>query len=108
MDTELLKQILIVGIGASIFSTATIQKLKENSKTKKYLFLSGFVISMVIGILFSRTFTELDWISCIWVGLSCWLGADLIYKTFEDKIFKSFKNIEDVKEIERDDVNGEI
>ena len=35
MDLELIKQILIVSIAASIVSTATIQKIKEQLKSKK-------------------------------------------------------------------------
>ena len=42
-------------------------------------------------------------INSIWVGLITWIGADAIYKSFEDKIFKRFNDIEHVTEIKRDD-----
>ena len=38
MNYDLLKTILVVGIGASIFSTAVIQKIKEQLKSKTWLF----------------------------------------------------------------------
>lgn len=105
MDLELIKQILIVSIAASIVSTATIQKIKEQLKSKKWLFFSGLISSVIIGITFALSFTELSLIDSIWVGLITWIGADVIYKSFEDKIFKKFSDIEQVTEIKRDDQN---
>lgn len=105
MDLELIKQILIVSIAASIVSTATIQKIKEQLKSKKWLFFSGLISSVIIGITFALSFTELSLIDSIWVGLITCIGADVIYKSFEDKIFKKFSDIEQVTEIKRDDQN---
>ncbi len=103
MELELIKQILIVSIAASIVSTATIQKIKEQLKSKKCLFFVSLILSIGIGIAFALSFTELSLINSIWVGLITWLGADMIYKSFEDKIFKKFSDIEQVTEIKRDD-----
>lgn len=104
MDLEIIKKILIVSIAASIVSTATIQKIKEQLKSKKWLFFASLISSVVIGITFALSFTELSLINSMWVGLITWLGADAIYKSFEDKIFKRFSDIENVIEIERDDI----
>lgn len=103
MDLELVKQILIVSIGASIISTATIQKIKEALKSKKWLFLVSSIVSIGIGICFALSFTEMSIINSIWVGLITWIGADSIYKAFEGKIFKQFSSIENVIEIKRTD-----
>ncbi len=103
MELELIKQILIVSIAASIISTATIQKIKEQLKSKKWLFFTGLISSVTIGITFALSFTKLSVINAIWVGLITWIGADAIYKSFEDKIFKKFSDIEQVTEIKRDD-----
>lgn len=103
MELELIKQILIVSIAASIISTATIQKIKEQLKSKKWLFFTGLISSVTIGITFALSFTELSMINSIWVGLITWIGSDAIYKSFEDKIFKRFNDIEHVTEIKRDD-----
>ena len=94
---------LIVSIAASIISTATIQKIKEQLKSKKWLFFTGLISSVTIGITFALSFTKLSVINTIWVGLITWIGADAIYKSFEDKIFKKFSDIEQVTEIKRDD-----
>ena len=103
MNLELLKQILIVGISASIFSTAIIQKIKEQLKSKKWLFFISLVISIGIGIFFTLTFAELDIIGAFWVGISTWVGSDTIYRAFEDKIFKKFSDINNITEIKRED-----
>lgn len=105
MNLEIIKQILIVSIAASIVSTATIQKIKEQLKSKKWLFFTSLISSITIGITFALSFTELSIINSIWVGLITWIGADAIYKSFEDKIFTKFSDIENVAEIERDDIN---
>lgn len=104
MNLEIIKQILIVSIAASIVSTATIQKIKEQLKSKKWLFFVSLISSVGIGIVFALSFTELSKSNSIWVGLITWLGADAIYKSFEDKIFKRFSDIENVTEIKRDDI----
>lgn len=105
MELEIIKQILIVSITASIVSTATIQKIKEQLKSKKWLFFVSLISSIVIGITFTLSFTELSIINSIWVGLITWIGADAIYKSFEDKIFKKFSDIEQIIEIKRDDLD---
>ena len=104
MNLEIIKQILIVSIAASIVSTATIQKIKEQLKSKKWLFFTSLISSVGIGIVFALSFTELSKGNSIWVGLITWLGADAIYKSFEDKIFRRFSDIENVTEIKRDDI----
>ena len=103
MNIELLKQILIVGISASIFSTAIIQKIKEQLKSKKWLFFISLVISIGIGIFFTLSFTELDTIGAFWVRIATWVGSDTIYRAFEDKIFKKFSDINNIIEIKRED-----
>ena len=106
MDLDLLKEILIVGIGASIFSTATIQKIKEMLKSKKWLYFIAIIVSFGIGIAFSLSFSDLDIVNAIWVGLCTWVGADAIYKTFEEKIFIPFSDMN--KPNEDDDNKDEI
>ena len=106
MDLDLIKQILVVAIASSIVSTATIQKIKEILKNKTALYISAFLISIAIGICFALSFSDLSLTSAIWVGLITWVGADTIYKAFEDKIFTSFSDMNNKNEItiDRDDV----
>lgn len=104
LDFVLIKNILIVAIGASIISTALIQKIKENINSKKYLGLISLGVSMVIGTLFAICFSDLKVVNCLWVGLISWIGADAIYKSFEDKIFKPFSKMQEVVEVPKDKV----
>lgn len=95
MNFELLKNVLIVAVGSSIITTTLVQKIKEGYKFKnsKNIIMSSFGVSIVIGTLFSLSFTDLNMINSLWVGLISFIGADAVYKTFEDKIFKSFQTI---------------
>ena len=108
MNLELLKTIIVVGIGASCFSVETIQKVKEMLKSKVWLYVLAFIISFGIGICFSLSFSDLSLLNSIWVGLTTWVGADKIYKTFEKKLFIPFgdMNKDDEIIIDRDDENG--
>ena len=83
----------------SIIITNLVQKIKENFKincNNKYVAIC-LITSMVIGTLFTFTFSNLNFIYSMWSGLLSFLGADFLYKVLEDKIFKSHKNINDVK-----------
>lgn len=94
LNFDLLKLVLISSIASSIITTATVQKIKENLRSKKFLMLISFGVSMIIGTLFSLSFSELNIINNLWVGFITFLGADAIYKAFEDKIFKSLSSLE--------------
>ena len=108
MKLELLKTILVVGIGASCFSVATIQKIKEMLKSKSWLYAIAFIVSFGIGICFSLCFSDLSLVNSIWVGLTTWVGADALYKTFEEKLFIPFGDMDNNNDvvIDRDDING--
>ena len=106
MNLDLIKTILVVGIGASCFSVATIQKIKEILKSKTWLYIIAFVVSFTIGITFSLCFSDLSLINSIWVGLCTWVGADALYKTFEEKIFTPFSDMNNTNDvvIDRNDI----
>ena len=109
MDFDLIKEILVAGIGASVFSTAIIQKIKEMLKSKKWLYFIAIIVSFGIGVAFTLSFTHLDIINSLWIGLCTWVGADAIYKTFEEKIFIPFSDMnkeDDEIIIDRDDKDG--
>ena len=103
MNFDLIKSLLIVAISSSIISTAFIQKIKGMSilKCSDCLIYISFFVSMVMGVIFTKTFTTYDLVYSLWVGLFSFLGADSLYKAFEDKIFKSFSTINDVTELKR-------
>ena len=94
LNFDLIKLVLISALSSSIITTATVQKIKETFKSRKYITLISFGVSMIIGTLFSINFSELSLVNNLWVGFITFLGADAIYKAFEDKIFKSLSSLE--------------
>lgn len=94
---ELLKNILIIAIASGIITTLSVQKIKEQVNKKRYLFFIAFAISMTIGTLFAKCFSSANWLYCIWCGFFTWIDADILYKSLEDKVFKSFSLIEETK-----------
>lgn len=102
LDFELVKETLIIAIGSSIISTAVIQKIKETLKTKKWLQLIAFLVSMALGMFFTKTFTDKDMIISVWVGICSWVGADALYKAFQDKIFTPFAKMQEAIEVPRE------
>ena len=99
---DLIKNVLIVAIASGIITTNLVQKIKENLKNKNHLCLISFGISMVIGTLFSMCFSDLTIVYSLWVGLMTFIGADLLYKAFEDKIFKPFSKLNEVVEVPKE------
>lgn len=104
LDFNLIKLVLISALASSIITTACVQKVKENMKSKKYLTLISFGISMIIGTLFSYCFSDLSLVNNLWSGFITFLGADLIYNSFEDKIFKPFSKMQEVVEIPKSQI----
>lgn len=94
LDLSLLKNLLIIASAAGIIESAVVQKIKENLKVKKYLLIISVITAFVISILFTKTFTSYGFQEALWVALFTFVGADLLYKTFEDKIFASFSVIQ--------------
>ena len=106
MNIELIKALLLIAVSSSIISASFVQKIKTVSliKSSECLIYISFLISMSFGILFTLSFTDYKLIDSIWVGLFSFIGADSLYKAFEEKLFKSFNKINEVKEIERKDL----
>ena len=106
MNIEVIKALLLIAVSSSIISASFVQKIKTVSliKSSECLIYISFLISMSFGILFTLSFTDYKLIDSIWVGLFSFIGADSLYKAFEDKLFKSFNKINEVKEIERKDL----
>ena len=48
LDFDLIKLVLISGLASSIITTATVQKIKENLKSKKYICLISFIIILLV------------------------------------------------------------
>ena len=79
-----------------LLSTSVSIYLHPNSSKSFTLFPFGneiyisFFVSMLFGVVFTLSFTNYDILESLWVGLFSFLGADSLYKAFEDKIFASY------------------
>lgn len=94
MNFDLLKQILIIAMSSSVIVTSLVQKIKESClKTSDLCIFISFTSSMIIGTLFAISFSNITFEYSLWVGLFTFIGADTLYKTFEEKIFKSFSTL---------------
>lgn len=103
IELETLKNTLIVAMSAGIIVTTFIQKIKIIFPNKKYILPISIIASLAIGILFSLTYSDLNIIDSLWVGLITFIGADTIYKLFEEKIFARYADIKQYTEIVRDE-----
>ena len=101
LDMDLLKQVLVIAIASGCVTTLTVQKIKEQVSKKKWLFLISFLVSMIIGTLFAKSFSEATWLYCVWAGFFTWIDANLLYSALENKVFKPFSEIKKVKKLER-------
>jgi hypothetical protein len=85
-NLDYLKELLIISIAISTITCTFIQKTKHLFKSSKYITIYSFIINIAVGVLFSKTFTDITFPSSLWMGLFSYLGADSIYKTLEGKL----------------------
>lgn len=86
LDWSLLQSILIIAIACSSITVIFIQKTKKFCKNSRCITRYGLLVNMILGFLFSQTFSDIDYIKSLWVGLFSFLGADTIYKNLEGKL----------------------
>lgn len=109
LDWNHLQNILIIAIACSTITVAFIQKTKKFCRSSRCITWYSFLTNMVLGILFSLSFTNIDKIKSLWVGLFSFIGADTIYRNLEGKLstyaqLNSNKN----SDINKDKIIGEI
>ncbi|MBR1653668.1 MAG: hypothetical protein IJ690_02060 [Clostridia bacterium] len=99
MDIELLKLTAICAIGGGIITDFIVQKIKEgvNLTNSKIFVWISLGVSLVFGTLFTRSFSDLSWLYCLWSGLFTWGGAEAIYQLLEEKLFTPFSQIQEEK-----------
>lgn len=106
LDFELIKNILTVSIASSIITTSFVQKIKEtiNFKKSNRIVIVSFFVSFIIGTLFALSFSNISFVNTLWVGLLSFIGADMLYQMFEEKIFRPFNKLHknEVIEIPKD------
>jgi len=103
MNIDLIKTLLIIAMSSSIISTALVQKIKSMSfiKSSDCVIYISFGVSMLLGFVFTISFTDYNIINSLWVGLFSFLGADSLYKAFEGKIFTPYSDMNNIIEIDR-------
>lgn len=89
---RLLENLLLVATASSTISVAFIQKTKACLKCSKHVCFYSFILNMILGVIFTITFTDVDVKYSFWVGLFSYLGADTIYKSLEGKL-TSFRDL---------------
>lgn len=99
LKIEFLKQLLIISITLSTITCTMVQKTKFLFKSSKYITLYSLIINILVGIIFSYTFTNIRLPNCLWIGFFSFLGADSIYKSLEGTI-SSYSELTDKKTIE--------
>lgn len=97
IDYDLLKNVLAMAALNSLIITSLVQELKEALviKCSKVCIIISFTTSLVIGTLFSLSFSNLGFLPSLWSSIISFLGADFIYKLLENKVLKSLGDIKD-------------
>lgn len=116
LDWSLLQSILIVAIACSSITVAFIQKTKKFCKSSRCITRYSLTVNLIIGFLFTQTFSSIDYIKSIWVGLFSFIGADTIYKNLEGKLssytelnsLKQSSNTTNTNDTNQTDIVGEI
>lgn len=100
MNIQLLQELLVIAICSGAIMTLFIQKIKEGFKFKdsKTIICLSFILNLVIGTLFALNFSDVTWVNALWCGLFSFIGADLVYKTLEEKVFVPFNKIKEKEE----------
>ena len=76
-----LLDLLSISAVFSVILMALIQKIKLTTIVKKtwQIWIINIILSLTFGILFAKTFYNLDTISGIWVAIFSFIGAPTIY-----------------------------
>ena len=106
---RLLENLLLVATASSTISVAFIQKTKTYLKCSKHVCFYSFIINMILGIIFTITFTDVEIKYSFWVGLFSYIGADTIYKSLEGKL-TSFRDLKSSQETttKKDDSTNDL
>ena len=85
LDWSLLQSILIIAIACSSITVVFIQKTKKFCKSSRCIISYGLLVNMVLGFLFSQTFSDINYIKSNITSL--FMKANEIYQIL-DKYFR--------------------
>ncbi len=106
LDWNSLQSVLLIAIACSTVTVSFIQKTKKFCKNSRCITWYSFIVNIIIGILFSLTFTNLNKYKILWVGLFGFIGADTIYRNLEGKLSSYSQLNKDDKNDDKKDNNS--
>lgn len=106
LDWNSLQSVLLIAIACSTVTVSFIQKTKKFCKNSRCITWYSFIVNIIIGILFSLTFTNLNKYKILWVGLFGFIGADTIYRNLEGKLSSYSQLNKDDKNNDKNDNNS--
>ena len=106
LDWNSLQSVLLIAIACSTVTVSFIQKTKKFCKNSRCITWYSFLVNIIIGILFSLTFTNLNKYKILWVGLFGFIGADTIYRNLEGKLSSYSQLNKDDKNDDKKDNNS--
>ena len=78
LNWTLLQNLLIIATACSSITVIFIQKTKKFCKSSYCITTYGLFVNLILGFFFSQTFSDIDYVKSVWVGLFSFLGADTI------------------------------
>lgn len=110
LNWSLLQNILLIAVACSSITVIFIQKTKKFFIRSNHIIIYSLLVNLIIGFFFSKTFSNINNIYSIWVGLFSFLGADSIYRSLEGKIssFSELKKVNPNNNNDNLDIIGEI
>jgi len=107
LNWSLLQNVLTIAIACSSITVIFIQKTKRFCGNSKQVPIYSLIVNIIIGFLFSRSFSDISYINSIWVGLFSYLGADTIYKSLEGKL-SSYSDLVVDDNSDTDDIQNNV
>ena len=86
LNWSYLQNILIIAIACSTITVTFIQKTKKFCHNTRCITWYSLIVNIIFGFLFSLSFSNIDKINSLWVGLFSFIGADTIYRNLEGKL----------------------
>ena len=117
LDWSTLQSILIIAMACSSVTVIFIQKTKGIIKNSKLITFYSLLVNVVLGFLFSQSFSDINYINSIWTGLFSFLGADTLYKSLDSNFNINLENNNATNETQenlqpssnnKEDIIGEI
>lgn len=97
IDFTMIEDLLLIATLTGSITTLFVQKIKCSllMNNSCIVILISFILSMVIGTIFSLSFCNLNLKYALWVGFFTFIGAEAIYRVLREKF--NIKSLSDIK-----------